>query len=137
MASNDFTPAFFTVEDRGSVLIATVTESCLRDEDNIEQFGVELNQTIESYGVVWFVLDLRNVTLISSSAIGKLIGLHRGLHRRQGRLALCEIGATVHKVLQTAKLIDYFNVSLTVNDAVTSLAEAMRQDDSPTMGEAS
>ena len=103
MASNDFTPAFFTVEDRGSILIATVTESCLRDEDNIEQFGVELNQTIESFGVVWFVLDLRNVTLISSSAIGKLIGLHRGLHRRQGRLALCEIRRDRSKSIANGK----------------------------------
>lgn len=137
MASNDFKPAFFTVEDRGSILIATVTESCLRDEDNIEQFGVELNQTIENYGVVWFVLDLQHVTLISSSAIGKLIGLHRGLHRRQGRLALCGLTATVHKVLQTAKLIDYFNVASTVNDAVESLKEALREGDAPSMGEAS
>lgn len=137
MVSNDFRPAFFTVDDRGAVLVATVTEPCLRDEDNIEQFGVELNQAIEHYGVVWFVLDLSLVTLISSSAIGKLIGLHRGLHRQNGRLALCGISGTVQKVLQTAKLIEYFNVSATASDAVDALVIAMRDNEPPTMGEAS
>lgn len=98
-----------------------MTQPSLCEEDNIEQFGTELNQVVEVTGCNWLVLDMQNVTLITSSAVGKLIGLHRNLHRREGRLGLCGIKGVIRNVFQTAKLIDYFHVAPTANDAVELL----------------
>lgn len=123
MPLRDFKPALFTVEDRPPILIATVTRTSLSEEDNIEQFGFELNKTIESYDRKWLALDLGNVTLLTSSAMGKLIALHRHLHRSEGRLVLCRLSNNVDTVLKTAKLSDYFHIKTNVEDAVNLLLE--------------
>ena len=104
-------------------MIATVTQSSLGEEDNIEQFAVELNQLIENCGCHWLALDLSQVKLITSSAIGKLIALHRNLHRREGCLALCGVVGFVQGVLQTANLIDYFHIQPSVDEAVEMLKQ--------------
>ncbi len=124
MSLQDFNPAYLTVEDRASIVIATVTQSSLCEEDNIEQFGVELNQAIERFGSNWLVLDLRYVTMMTSSAVGKLIGLHRHLHRREGKLSLCGVKGMIHSVLQRAKLIDYFHIESEVDEAADLLVQA-------------
>lgn len=98
-----------------------MTLSTLCEEDNIDQFAVELNQIIEGFGSPWLVLDLHQVTLMTSSAVGKLIGLHRNLRRHDGRLAICGLNGMIRNVFQTAKLIDYFHVELTVDEAVDLL----------------
>ena len=105
--------------------------SSLGEEDNIEEFGVELNQMIEGHGSYWLVLDLHQVTMMTSSAVGKLIGLHRNLHRRDGRLALCGVNGMIRDVLQSAKLIDYFHIDSTMDQAVNRLTkEAAAQSSS-------
>ncbi len=118
MALQEFKPAHFYLEFCDAIAVAKVTATRLCEEDNIEQFGVELNQTIESFGSFRLVLDLSPVTIITSSAIGKMIGLHRNLHRRDGMLVLCGVSPVVHNVLATAKLNDYFHITPTVDAAV-------------------
>lgn len=111
-------------------MIATVIHSSLGEEDNIEQFGVELNQMIQGHGSYWLVLDLHQVKMMTSSAVGKLIGLHRNLHRRDGRLALCGVTGMIRDVLQSAKLIDYFHVDATVDQAVNRLTKVSTAQES-------
>jgi anti-sigma B factor antagonist len=126
MTLQEFKPAYFSIEDRDSVLVATVTRPTLCEEDNIEQFGVELSQVTKGSGSYLLVLDLSQVTLMTSSAIGKLIGLHRNLHRREGRLVLSGITSMIRRVLSAAKLVDYFHISTTVDAAV----ELLKRDSS-------
>ena len=133
MSLQEFRPAYFTIEDRVPVVVATVIRPSLGEEDNIEQFGVELNQMIDNYGCHWLAIDLRQVTLITSSAVGKLIALHRNLHRRDGRLALCGVSGFVRNVLQTANLIDYFHVTSSVEEAVELLKQAMSNPNSTSL----
>jgi anti-sigma B factor antagonist len=97
----------------------------LCEEDNIEQFGVELNQLVDHYGCRWLAVDLHQVTLITSSAVGKLIGLHRNLHRREGQLALCGVTGLTLSVLQSSHLIDYFHVKSSVPDAIDHLNQSI------------
>lgn len=111
MTLQEFKPAYFTLDICDGIVVAKVTQTRLCEEDNIEQFGVELNQAIESHGSCRLVLDLANVTVITSSAIGKMIGLHRNLHRREGMLVMCGVSTGVHNVLATAKLNDYFHIT--------------------------
>lgn len=111
-----------------------MTQPSLCEEDNIEQFGTELNQVVEVTGFNWLVLDMQKVSLITSSAVGKLIGLHRNLHRREGRLALCGINGVIRNVFQTAKLIDYFHVASTVDDAVQLLQREKAQQIATSIG---
>ena len=50
--------------------------------------------------------------------VGKLISLHRNLHRRDGRLVICGVHGMVEDVLQTARLTDYFTMAKTDASAI-------------------
>jgi anti-anti-sigma factor len=58
---------------------------------------------------------------VTSAALGKLISLHRNLHRREGRLVVCGVQGMVADVLQTARLTDYFTMATTADEAVALL----------------
>ena len=92
MSLHDFKPVHFTIEERPPVVLAIMVRSSLSEEDNIEEFGSELNQLVDNYGCQWLVLDLGKVSLLTSSAVGKLIVLHRTLHRRNGPCVVLTAG---------------------------------------------
>ena len=124
MTLHDFRPVHFTIEERPPVVVAIMVRSSLSEEDNIEEFGSELNQLVDNYGCRWLVLDLGKVSLLTSSAVGKLIVLHRCLHRRNGCLVVCGVNSVITDVFQTAKLTDYFHLTSTVDQAVGQMIEA-------------
>ena len=121
MLLQNFNPVYFTIEDRVPVIVLTIVRSSLSEEDNIEQFGFELTKLVENSGRTWLTLDLTQVKIMTSSAVGKLIALHRNLHRRGGRLALCGVKDFVRQVLLTANLDDYFHIKSSVEEAVEYL----------------
>ena len=127
MSLHDFKPVHFTIEERPPVVLAIMVRSSLSEEDNIEEFGSELNQLVDNYGCQWLVLDLGKVSLLTSSAVGKLIVLHRTLHRRNGRLAMCGVNSGITDVFETARLSDYFHLTSTVDQAVDQLMQARSQ----------
>jgi anti-anti-sigma factor len=47
---------------------------------------------------------------MTSSAIGKLIALHRRVNRAEGRMILCELTPDVSATLDTSRLLGYFAV---------------------------
>jgi anti-sigma B factor antagonist len=120
----DFKSAFLTIEDRSPVVVAHLTKQRLTEEENIEQLGQDFSILVEHYGCRKLVVDLEVVNLATSSALGKLISLHRNLHRRDGSLVLCGVKGMLLDVLHTANLIDYFGVADSVEEAVARLGEA-------------
>ena len=121
---SEFKPAFMTLEERGPVLVARISRVNLSEEDNIEELGQEFVKLVEHYGCRLLVVDLDYVSMVTSAAVGKLISLHRNLHRRDGRLVLCGVRGMVQDVLQTARLTDYFKMAQTSDDAVALLGNA-------------
>ncbi|MFO1042872.1 MAG: STAS domain-containing protein [Planctomycetaceae bacterium] len=122
---SEFKPAFMTVEERGSVVVAHISRQNLSEEENIEELGQEFTRLVEYFGCRLLAVDMQSVNLITSAALGKLISLHRNLHRRDGRLVICGVHGMVADVLQTARLTDYFTMAKTVDDAVTLLSSAV------------
>lgn len=122
MASlSNFQPTYFTIDVRGAVVIAHITKSALSEEDNIEQLGQELSMLVDQFGCRRLVVNFQAVTLITSAVLGKFIALHRILHRRDGRLALCGMVGVVRVVLAATKLNEYFTLTDTVEEAVALL----------------
>lgn len=122
MASlNDFKPVYFSIEERGPVVVVHLSKPALSEEDNIEQLAQELSLLVEQYGCRRLVADFQIVTLITSAALGKFIALHRNLHRRDGRLAICSVTGMVRDVLEATKLHEYFKLTNTVDEAVALL----------------
>lgn len=103
-----FQSTFFSVVQTDDIYTVTVTRDQLTDDDNMEQFGQDFNLLIEKYEISRFVLVLNRVRYMTSSAIGKLITLHRKLNRSGGSLILCELTPDVASTLDTARLLTYF-----------------------------
>lgn len=122
MVISDFQSHFLTLEDHDHTVVATITRSALSEEENIDLWGKELNDLVDQYGCRQIVVALNQVTYITSAAVGKLITLHRRLHRKEGRLILCGISGSVRDVIQTSRLHDYFTIADDVPQALSMIS---------------
>ena len=113
--------SFFDRRQDGEVVLLTVTKDNLTDEENLEQFGQELSFVAESHAPCRMVCDLARVRYLTSSAIGKLISLHRKLTRSNGRIILCSLQPTVQQILAASHLLNYFEVTEDSNHALAKL----------------
>jgi anti-sigma B factor antagonist len=70
------------------------------------------------------VLDCSALTLLSSLAMGMLVGLRRDLGRWQGCVKLACVRPPIEEALQAIRLIDLFEVHATVEQALAAAAVA-------------
>ena len=101
MALPEMTTKYTTLEEQSDVLVVKFTMKMLNDEENIEQLGQELFSLVEQYNRMKLAVDMSQVEYLTSSVLGKLITLHRKLHRMQGRLALFGLTEGVAGILRT------------------------------------
>ncbi len=118
---SDFQPRYFSVADQGDVVIVTFSMTHISDEDNIEDLGHELFGLVEQFDCRKVLLNMKGVEYVTSSVIGKLITLHRKLHRSEGQLVISDLSPGVSEVLQAARLMSYFKVVPTQAEALTLL----------------
>ena len=83
---SEYQPAYLSLETRDDVIVATFTVTELNDDENLEQLGHELFVLIDQFGCRKLVVDLGKIEFISSSAVGKIIKLHRKLDRVHGQI---------------------------------------------------
>lgn len=114
--------SYVTLEEHGDVLVVRFKSRLLNDEENIEQLGQELFSLVEQSNWLKLVLDLSNVDYLTSSVLGKLITLHRKLHRSQGKLVLFGLSEGVDAILRTSKLTTYFAIAENRDAAIAQLA---------------
>ncbi len=106
-----FSSSFFSVVRMGDIYLVTVNRDQLTDEDNLDQFSQDYQLLIEKHEVSKIVLLLTRVRYMTSSAVGKLITLHRKLNRSGGTLVLCELTPDVAAIFDTSRLLTYFTAS--------------------------
>ena len=116
--------SYITLSEHGDVLVVSFKMRLLNDEENIEQLGQELFALVEQTNWLKLVLDLTNVEYLTSSVLGKLITLHRKLHRSQGKMVLFGLSEGVDAILRTSKLLTYFAVAENRDAAIAQLASS-------------
>jgi len=121
MSLEQFRAAYLSIEDAGQAVVARFTRPQLSEDENLEQMGQELLSLIDQYQCRQLVLSLEFVDYITSAALGKLITLHRRMHRKEGRLVLCGAHGTVADVLKTSRLHDYFTLAPDTQQALSLL----------------
>jgi anti-sigma B factor antagonist len=67
------------------------------------------------------VLDCSALTLLSSLAMGILVGLRRDLGRWQGSVKLAGVGPPIEQALQATRLLNLFEVHATVEQALAAV----------------
>lgn len=127
-----FESHYFTFQVIGGVVVARCLMGNLSDEENIDPVGQELLTLVDKYECRRLVLDLSGVEYMTSAMVGKMIRVHRQMHRDNGKLVLCQLHPVVYEILHTSKLLTYFNVADTVEEAVAlfgDVAESPEESD--------
>ena len=94
----------------------------LTDEDNVEQMGQALFNLVEKDQHRRVLLNLAMVRYVTSSVLGKWITLNRKIVRNGGVLVLCELQPELREILDTCRLLTYFQTADTIDDGRTVAA---------------
>ena len=124
MSFGSFHPSYFTLRREDDVVVAQFVLSHLSDEENVEQLGHELFTLVDHFECRKLVMNLATVQYMTSSVLGKLITVHRRLHRNEGLLILCHLTGGLREILRASRLLDYFHVTEDVDAALARLREA-------------
>lgn len=122
MLLRDFDPTYISLYEQGDVVVAAFAVNQVTEDDNVELLGRELFTLTDQLDVKKVILSLHNVTRVTSSVLGKLITLHRKLHRHAGRLVICNLKGEVAAVVHTSKLSNYFQITDDLDGALKSIA---------------
>jgi anti-sigma B factor antagonist len=113
----DFHPVHITVKQEDDAVLCGFTLSRLTDEENIEELGRELFLLVDQLNFQKIAISMKGVEYVTSSVLGKLISLHRKLHRSGGLLVLHDAGSALSEILRTSHLLEYFRIAETADDA--------------------
>lgn len=121
MGLSEFKSRYFALSEHDDVVVAKFGIAQINDEENIEELGHELFTVVDQYDFHKVVLDLSGVQYVTSSVVGKIITLHRKLHRISGQLVLCNLTKGVEDVLSASRMLSYFAHAATTQDAIDLL----------------
>ena len=108
MGLADFHPRYFKVTEHGDIVVVQFGVSHINDEENIEDLGHELFLLADQFGFQKIVLNMTGVEYVTSSVVGRMITLHRKLHRNRGKMVISDLTPGVYDVLDTSRLLSYF-----------------------------
>lgn len=110
-----------TVDDVGSVALATVLTSELRDELEIRQLGAELLSLLSSDPAA-VIVNMGKVEFLASSGVSQFIRLWKKSEADDIRLVLAETQDTPMEVFQLTGLDQKMEFNTTEQRALRSLA---------------
>jgi anti-anti-sigma factor len=90
---------------RCPVVVLRITESQVHGDALAETLRDEFLAAYQQSGAQHAVLDMGQVTYISSAGIRPLLGLNRCAHENGGRLVLCNLQPEIASVLTITRLI--------------------------------
>ena len=94
----------------GEITVVRFMDRQILDETNIQEIGQELFQLVDEEGRNQLLLNFCDVQFLSSSALGKLITLHRKLKACGGSLRMSNIRQEIYDVLAITKLNKLFSI---------------------------
>ena len=119
-----------TATSTQDVLVLTVDLAEVKDYMVAEELRYELVHAVKRAKARKFVLDLRNMTFMTSLACVSFIGLKHGVKDVEGRLVLCHMTDFIRKVFNAKRLLTpaantgnvAFEESETLEEAIQRLA---------------
>lgn len=102
-------PANLIVAEEDGISVVTFAQPTLLDAYHIGEVGKELEDLIDQQNHRRIVLDFSTIKMISSQALGVLLGLRQKLTEHDGRLVICGIDPRLYRVFKITKLQDVFD----------------------------
>ena len=111
------------INEIGDVSIVRFSDRIL-DESNVLEVGRELFELLDQDGRKNLLLNFSDVTFLSSSALGKLITLHRKVKAVGGSLHFSNICPNIHSInFSLTRLDQLFEIHEDEPDALAAFAE--------------
>ena len=110
-----------SLEFRGPVVIATLTDEKILDEDQLQGLEGSFLPLIEQTPQIQLIIDFSNVKFLTSSVLGLLIRISKKVHESEGTLRLCSISPKILDVFRITRLDKIFEILSDVDDAMVGL----------------
>lgn len=91
------------------------------DHHSAEEVRVKIDDRIDRDNIKKVILDFGGVTFMDSSGIGVVIGRHKKMKNRDGRLCIVEINKSVNKVFEISGMYKLINVYRNVDEAIINI----------------
>lgn len=98
------------LEQQDEATIATVLDSQLLDQSQIEELGHELFSVAEGQENLKLVLDLAKVKFLSSAVLGKFVALFKRIQAEGGQMRVCGLEPPILEVFQITRLHEILQV---------------------------
>ncbi len=109
-----------TLRTSGKVVVADFTRGELKDEREILRLLDRLGTLVEKRSGVNLLLNMANVTYISSSGLGALISLYKKVAKQTGALKICCPQPDVREVIEVMHLNKIIPVFDSEEEAIAS-----------------
>jgi anti-sigma B factor antagonist len=113
-----------TEEEKGDITILKI-EGAISSETSSDLRKIFADFVKEESKNV--VIDLSQVRLIDSTGIAALIGLHAESKAREGGIALCSLTGSVQHIFATTRLVRFFAICDTLEEAIGNLQFRMNE----------
>lgn len=93
------------------IVLVQVTKDRLLDPPVITAISAELAELLDRHAKPSIILDMAQVSYLSSAMVGKLIALYKAVVAAKGRLAIAGVKADLmplFKITQVDRLIDFY-----------------------------
>lgn len=119
-------------------LVLTVEVEQIKDFTVSEEMRYELVHAVKSRQSKLIVLDLRNMTFMTSLACVSFIGVRQAMKDVDGRVVICNMSEFIHKVLSAKRLLVRpkgngkiaFETAETLEEALAKLDEKLEPKES-------
>lgn len=111
----------FLIDHVDNVTIVTLSEANIIDAVEIDRLGVAIESKLKSQDTPSVVIDLKNVTHLSSAALGMFLKLRTFAIGRGGAIGLCEINDNLMQVFTVTRLDKMLPIHETRGQAIKVL----------------
>jgi len=110
-----------SLEFRGQVVIATLTDEKILDESQLQGLEGSFLPLVEKTPGVQLIINFENVKFLTSSVLGLLIRISKKVYETEGILRLCSIGPKILEVFRITRLDKIFEIHPDVDEAMIGL----------------
>ena len=112
----------FSARQEAGIHVITVSHPNALEAFNVEQLGEGIFHHLQAFDAPRVVLDLHNVDLASSSALGVLISLNSLIEHEGGKFCLANVSSGFGQILRMTKLEGLIQIHESMAQALKSLA---------------
>jgi len=94
------------------------------DHHAVENIRDEIEQELVSNHYRGLVLSFRGIDFMDSSGLGLILGRYRSVSQRNGRMALCEVSASLQKIFELSGILKVVPLYHSEESALQAVKEA-------------